>query len=1144
MRWLLPLMALLCLLATPASGQRTGNCIKARSNVVVYEDEADLLKNNYRESPYYQELAGAWNRMETDSSVIYTRPLEVEKVWKEYRVFLNVRCGKACRVSLNGKEVGYGDDSRHWNEFLLNEYLKYGKTNTLTVEAMKRSQGALLERDDLNVGLNGDAFLLFKGDPNVADLALTADYDAAAQTGTLTVDAILYNSKRKGRYYLEVEILDSQGRRFDRMGRWVVFDKRSEVNVDLSRSWPGAQAWTAETPLLYTAIVRLRDEDMIEEEVVGARFGFRRSEVKDGVLQVNGKAVTLKGVNYGIEHTEGYAGREQMRRDLQVMKQHNINAVHTSRYSPMDPFFYELCDEYGLYVICDANLMPVSSERLVIATDKDFIPLFERRMENMYGKLKNHTSIIAWSLGESRDNGVCMTAAYKRLKALDKSRPVLYAGAGQAENTDVVSLMMPQLKDMRQQLAKATERPFVMLSAVGNDNFKELEPLWELVEGNRQLQGGFVDQWPLDKEKLSDLKSLYSPFGIGLSKIITDDAEFVVYNRNDFSSFGNYILEYIIYTNHRSNITAGELPLTVEAGGSDRIKLQIPPEKMEAGEEMFVRFNLAQRKKEGRRLSVTTELGAVVFPLRNAQDKHKSFVNNKEGLTIEADALGTDEALKVLHIGDSQAIAQISKSNALMESFSYQGAELFSGNTPVLQFCGHPDWIGRVLDVSHRSPDANTVCIDAMLRYSNSAGTDMCDVRLTYTFFATGDLVVDYRISPTDQVHGSLQPEITLSASPFSQPDTLKWFGLDREVCFDKRHAGILGVYAESMKIFEGKGGHLKEMRWCATEHDGHGLYITMLDEPFSAMVKAGNITLKPSELRDRHRVHFRGYTTYLRDTLYGSVPDDYYGIDFPIMTLGILEPPVITASAARFSSPIVVTLASNDGGQIRYTLDGSEPSNSSPLYKDPFQLSATTTVKARVFKEGMPPSFTATRRYNYDYIVATTFSRKPNTPFNVGADTLLFDGEKAMVDNLSHGWVGFSGNGVTMTVDMSKPIDVDYVLLRFAHAPDNWAFAPKSLLLTLSADGKTFDDTVTVAMPFDATLEEERAPKVMEVKVPVRKHGIGVIRIEAQSIGVVPSWHRAKGLKPWILMDEIEVSESAVKPLLDETIIPVDNRK
>ena len=127
-----------------------------RSNVVAYDDDGAVEKLAYRESPYYMELTGSWKQRRTDSSVVYSRQVEVDRVWKDYLVFLNVRCGRACRVYINDKEVGYAEDSRNWNEFQLNKYLKYGKFNTLAIEALKHPQGALLEDTAIVVGLNGE----------------------------------------------------------------------------------------------------------------------------------------------------------------------------------------------------------------------------------------------------------------------------------------------------------------------------------------------------------------------------------------------------------------------------------------------------------------------------------------------------------------------------------------------------------------------------------------------------------------------------------------------------------------------------------------------------------------------------------------------------------------------------------------------------------------------------------------------------------------------------------------------------------------------------------------------------------------------------------------------------------------------------
>ena len=1133
----------LCWVTTVAQSDM-GARMAARANVEAYDEEAGIMKSAYRESPYFLEFTGRWTQKRTDSSVVYSREMDVEKFWKDYRVSLNVRCGRACRVMLNGKVVGYGDDSRHWNEFALNDFLKYGKKNTLSIEALKNPHEALLERDDLMEGLNGEPYLLFKGNPNVADLTLMADYEPLTKSGTLSIDVDVFSSKKKGKVYLEVEVWDPRGRTFDRMGRWVVFEKTTNVQVDMSRTWGEVEPWTAETPNLYTAVIRLRNEDMEEEELVGARFGFRRVEVKENLLLLNGKPLTLKGVTYGINHTEGQTGRERIRHDLQTMKQNNINAVRTSKYSPMEPYFYQLCDEMGFYVVCDANLLPSSTQQHAVATDKDFIPLFERRVENMYGKYKNHPSIVAWSLGESRDNGICMAAAYKRLKQIDQNRPVVFAGAEYTENTDIIALMQPTIQVLRQSLEKDSDRPYLMLASVDDDNFVSLETLWTQVETHRNLQGGFVDQWPLGRTKLADLKALYSPFDVHLLKTTIDDAEFTVYNRNDFLNFSNYILEYTIFTNLRSSITAGDLPMAIDGGGVESVKLRMPPIDLQVGEEVFIRFDLQRRKA-----SVTEpSLGTVVFPLPYANAPKREFVNQPAygSGSLKVDSIDVDNTRGLEISNQELGIPSIwfKTKEAQIKCYFYTGYDLMD-YSPALQFGGHTDWQREVVAITHRSPDANTVCVDAMLQYKSS-GRTMCDVRVTYTFFGTGDVVVDYTLSPTDAFRGDLAPQLMVNL-PQREDDNLTWFGLDREVCFSQRGSGVPGIYSEKMEKMN--GATRQQVRWCANVKENNNLYLALLGSPFTLKVNERKLLLSPAADSKAFRLHLRGYSDervvskYRNDTVYATDtlrqrPEDFYSVEMPVVKTGAVDPPLIKAAEPRFSQPLTVSIVAPTEGVIRYTLDGSEPSAASPLYTAPFTLTTTTVVKARVYDKDGNPSFTATRKFNYDYIVKTSFSQKPNTPFNLGTDTLLFDGERSSIVDLQHGWLGFSGNGVTTTIELSKPIDVEFVTLRYAHSPETWAFAPRQVTIFLSSDGQTYTDTLHVDMPFDPASVEFNSPQVVELKVPVDKPGIGFLKIEARSIGTVPAWHRAKGLNPWLLMDEIEVGENTptIEPIEPNT--------
>ena len=1084
--------------------------VPARPLTVPVDEERSIAREAWRESPYYMELAGTWRQKNTDSSVLYTRQLDVERTWKDYRVYLNVRCGHACRVYLGGKEVGYADDSRQWNEFLLTPFLKYGKANTLVVEALKHPTGALLEDSAIAVGLNGTPFILFRNDPEVSNLGLSADYDAALGTGTLTVDATIFNSSRKGRYYLEVELVDPKGHQVDRMGRWVIFNKSSEEKTDISRTWPDVQPWTAERPALYTAVVRLRNENMDVEEVIGSPFGFRRVEVADGILLVNGKPVTLRGVTYGTEHTEGEASRLQMERDLKAMKLAGVNAVRTTRFSPMEPWFYSMCDRYGLYVVADANLTPASSGRRVVATEQDMIPFFEQRVENLYESLRNHPSIIVWSLGNTRDNGVCMTAAYKRLKALDKSRPVMFSGAQTGDNTDIIAPTFPTEADL-QRLASGAGRPVVMARSTDAPRFSALGPLWRMVENNYTLQGGFLDAWPLSSEMLYDLRNLYSPFAITMIRLGGGEGEFRLTNNSDFADFSRFRLEYSIYTNLRPNIISGELPLAVKAGESGKVGMRIPQLDLQPGEEPFIKFDISQRPEGSSR---AVPVSHTVFPLPMHKPAAELFRGGGAPLMLTEDSAG------VLDIRFGNYNVSFDK-----RLYLYDASRTRVLATPEPLFEGAYDCERHVLASAYRVVDSATVCIDAMVRYTRKDGRTLCDVRETYAVRSTGDITVDYTFVAPPAGRQAVEPVI--QALRWQDHQAMRWYGHAHDMLIaDGRWRDIeINTLATSAL---GYAEERHETRWAVLYDtvDGTAVMARLADTVFTLRQHPGGLVLVPGT----STVERRSLRLVLKvvDGMVDSVAEmcRVSTTVYPKVNTGIPEAPEIKANAVRFAKPLTVTITAQAAGDIRYTTDGSDPTVESLLYKKPFVIDATTVVKARVFVKNAPPSFVASRKFNYDYIARTTFSRKPNTPYNVGADQLLFDGERGDVTNLSRGWLGFSGNDVVTVVELAKPLDIESVVLRYAHNPAVWAFAPQAVTLSFSVDGTDYSDTVTVQQNFAPEAQSESQPRVVELNIPADRKGVGFVKITAHTIGAIPQWHRGKGLNPWLLMDEISVNE------------------
>lgn len=1018
------------LLAAFVCRSQTTPLIPARANVAAYSNDDDIIKNAYQRSPYYFSLAGNWKNSATDSSVVFSRTIDVDKAWKDYTVCLNVRCGQACRLYVNGKEVAYATDSRQWNEFEINKFLKYGKSNTITIEALKHSAEASVEDPDIPVGLSGDPFILFKSNPGIADFTVVSTFDPNASTGTLFVACNTVCAKRKGKYYLEMEVLDPQGHRLDRMGRWVVFNGVSEEIVDISRSWAGISPWTAETPSLYTLILRLRDQDMLVEETVGAKVGFRTIAVDNRQLLVNGQPVTLKPVTYGTLNLS----EKQMEDDIIQMKKNNINAVRTSKYSPLDPVFYQLSDKYGLYVIPDANLVPVSKRGFVAAVDKENIPLFEKRVENLYATLRNHPSVVAWSLGTCRDNGVCITAALNRLHQLDHNRPVV--------------------------------------SQVSSSSDFDLPD---------------SPSWPLDADSLANLCQIYVPVSVQLSKLTRDQAFFLVTNNNDFLPLSNYSLQYTIYSNLRNNIIAGDLAVSASPHGTDEVDMLLPP-NLSPGEQLFVRFEVSASSKSALRHFVPqTVLSAPLKGHCGTPVQYK--IGNDIPCSI---AIDSTTATLTYTIGDRPAI-------------QIPTPELENNVTP------------HILRITSRRVDSTTYSIHALIRYPN-----VCDISQTATLFSDSQLLLEYTIAPNPVIPYTAV-KINLAA------DSLRYFGADRmsATCPDFRPYTIpLSNTAQSRDLTS----------WCCAYPGNIPVYIRQLHSDFAFSAKNDCITIIPSAFAEDNGT--RSVRIILSPSLTQAV-----GTSFPSYGPEYLQAPNIASSSSRFSSPIPVSISGQvdkltprqSGKQkktktnnpiIRYTTDGTDPTPSSSPYTDQFIIDRTTLVKAAIFVDDTQKSFIASRQFNYDHISSVTFSRKPNTPYNKGTDTILFDGLRGTAENLARGWLGFSGNPPEVTVQLAEAVTVDNVLLRFAHSPATWAFAPSSVqIVVLDTAGEVLD-SVSVAASFDPSSQDHTNPVVVEISAVVNRPNVKALRIIPAVIDHIPAWHRAKGLNPWLMMDEIIVNE------------------
>ena len=385
---------------------------------------------------------------------------------------------------VNGKYVGYSEDSKLEAEFDLTRYLKPGQENLIAFQVFRWCDGTYLEDQDFfrYSGVGRDCYLYAREKRRVEDIRVTPDLDAEYKNGTLTVDVQL-----KGNAIATLKLKDAQGKEV------AAATTRGET-VTMQVSNP--HKWTAETPYLYTLYAQIGE--LAPAEVIPVKVGFRKIELKDAQVLVNGQPVLFKGANrHEMDPDGGYVvSRQRMLQDVQIMKDLNINAVRTCHY-PDDPYWYALCDEYGLYVVAEANIeshgMGYGDETLAKRDDYRQAHL-ERNQRNVQRNF-NHPAIIFWSLGNEAGYGPNFEAAYDWVKAEDPSRAVQYERAGYDGKTDIYCPMYYRYWDCETYCKDESKtKPLIQCEyahAMGNSmgGFKEY---WDLVRKYPKYQGGFI----------------------------------------------------------------------------------------------------------------------------------------------------------------------------------------------------------------------------------------------------------------------------------------------------------------------------------------------------------------------------------------------------------------------------------------------------------------------------------------------------------------------------------------------------------------------------------------------------------------------------------------------------------------------------
>ena len=473
----------------------------------------------------------------------YRRTFELPKDWKGKDVYFHVGSATSnLTLWVNGKYVGYSEDSKVAAEFNISKYLKPGK-NLIAMQVMRWCDGSYFEDQDFwrFTGIAREVYLYARPKLHAADIRLNAALENNYQDGVLNYKVSLKGGKTE----VAITLCDKDGKQIAQ-----ATGAQGVIKV------PKVNAWTAETPYLYKAYITLKNKQGAAE-VIPQKVGFRNVEIKNAQLLVNGQPVLVKGADrHEMDPDGGYVvSLERMIQDIKIMKQLNINAVRTSHY-PCDPRWYDLCDEYGIYITAEANLEShgMGYEEKSLAKFPEYIVPHIERNEGNVKPLINHPSVIVWSLGNECGYGVNFEKAYDWVKACDKPRPAQYERGGYDSKTDIYCPMYIGYEESESYCKSNGTKPYIQCEyahAMGNSEggFKEY---WDLIRKYPKYQGGYI--WDFVDQGLRDKSPVTG------KEIFTYGGDYGRYPGSDY----NFNCNGIIAPNRRLNPHAYEIQYVLQ----------------------------------------------------------------------------------------------------------------------------------------------------------------------------------------------------------------------------------------------------------------------------------------------------------------------------------------------------------------------------------------------------------------------------------------------------------------------------------------------------------------------------------------------------------------------------------------------------
>jgi beta-galactosidase len=1096
----------------------------------------------------------------------YRRTFEVPASWEGMEVFLEVGAARSAMfVWVNGERLGYSQGSKTAAEFRLTDHLVAGE-NLLALQILRFSDGSYLEGQDMwrVSGITRDVRLLARPPTHLRDFWFRGRLDEDYRDGRAELDVEVAGLPMEGgEWAVEVTLDDPFGEPVlaAPLREVIVAGEAGAGGTALRFDVPEPLKWTAEEPHLYTLGLTLVDPEGVPVESMTHSVGFRNVEVEGGQLLVNGRPVTLRGVNRH-EHdpvTVHSLTLERMTEDIRLMKSLNINAVRTAHY-PNDPLFYELTDRYGLYVVDEANIeshgMSFDPE-LTLGNDPAWREAHLERTRRMVERDKNHPSIILWSLGNEAGDGVNFEATSDWIHGRDPGRPVMYEPAELREHVDVVAPMYARPYMLEAYAREHEDRPLILCEyahAMGN-SVGNLRDYWQVIDAHPQLQGGFIWDWvdqgiettapsgetyiayggdfgPADQRHDGnfllnglvsayrephphawEVKKVYQP--VAVEPIDLAAGRFEIRNRYDFIDLSGLVARWTLQADGVP-LTSGLLDgVSVPAGESREVKVALPRIRAQPGVEYVLRIDFMAREA-----SALLPAGRLV-----AWEQFLLPLHSRPVVDSPIGDLAVVEEPGRLIVTGERFEATFSRGRGELISLIYDGEERVAAplrpdfwRPPTDNDYGNamPVWgeiwkragpEARLLELFYRERDAK---VEISTRFGHPGNSE---TRIRYAVFPGGELRVDVNFSPGSED----LPEIPRLGVRMALPrtfDQMEWYGRGpHESYWDRKSGAALGRYrgavADQYYAYARpqENGNKTDVRW-ASWSDGQGNGLLAVGLPalsLSAHVFDREDFDEGDSKSNRHA--------------YELTPNDHVALHLDYKQMGVGGDTSWGAvTHQRYSlrpQPISYSLLLRPYS----TADGDPGTLARTVFKtnSMVDLIAGRTLALDDFAS----------RNQIDHLArgAHVTTSSPTIPqYSAAGDAGLVDGIRGSLAYRGGHWQAYEGDFEAI-IDLGAKRPVGEIKVGFLQRPGSRIFFPVGVEIALSGDGTRYE--VIATLEHDEPLDTSGARR-RYFATDAGEDAARFVRVRAISLGVCPPGHGREGWPALLNIDEIIVRAPA----------------